>query len=122
MVVNGAGYAAFAVPGTLGQTFAHCPEHADAPGVARSASNTYTVCDCALMKPSAPANVALPNGAAAAVAVGAAVGVATGAVLGFGVGAETRLAGKSVDGELPPPPHPASIETASVAASGKSCR
>ena len=34
MVVNGAGYAAFAVPGTLGQTFAHCPEHADAPGVA----------------------------------------------------------------------------------------
>ena len=59
------------------------------------------------MKPNPPANVALPNGAAAAVAVGAAVGVATGAVLGFGVGAETRLAGKSVDGELPPPPHPA---------------
>ncbi len=124
MLVNGAGYAVFAVPGTLGQTAAHCPLHADAPGVARSASNTYTVRDWALTKPSAPAKVAVPSGAAAGAVVGAAVGVGveTGAVLGFGVGAETLFVGGSADGELPPPPHAVSSETASVAASGKSCR
>lgn len=89
------------------------------------------MCDCALTKPSAPAKVAVASGAAAGAEVGAVVGdevgvvvgvgVATGAVLGFGVGAETPLVG-GTDGELPPPPHALSIETASVAASGTSCR